>query len=188
MVTYPIERTLPMLARLIAPVLLALSACVPVPIPMIVPLSASGQPVTDQPITRLAQSTPASATVDGTLATVRANAGVPLLVSNAGLDRVAAQYAAELAQGDKLMMGLPTGARAGQRIKAAGVSGCTAGEVISQGYPTAQAALTAWLSNPQQRRILLNPAYANYGFGTAPDAAGRGADVWVIVLLMACAA
>ena len=173
---------------LLLPLVLALSACVPIPIPIIVPLSASGQPVTDQPVRRLAQSTPQSAAVDGILATVRANAGAPLLVSNAGLDRVAAQYAADLAQGDKLMMGLPTGAKAGQRIKAAGISGCTAGEVISQGYPSAEAAVTAWLSSPQQRRILLNPAYANYGFGTAPDAAGRGADVWVIVLLMACAA
>ena len=176
------------LTALMLPLMLALSACVPVPIPMIVPLSASGQPVTNQPILRLAQSTPQSATVDGTLATVRANAGVPPLVSNASLDQVAAQYAAELAQGDKLMMGLPTGPRAGQRIKAAGVSGCTAGEVISQGYPDAQTALTAWLSNPQQRRILLDPAYANYGFGTAADLAGRGADVWVIVLLRACPA
>ena len=178
----------PRLTALLLPLALALSACVPVPIPIVVPLSASGQPVTDQPVRRLGQSTPRSATVDGTLATVRANAGAPLLVSNAALDQVAAQYAADLAQGDKLMMGLPTGARAGQRIKAAGISGCTAGEVISQGYPSAEVALTAWLSNPQQRRILLNPAYANYGFGTAPDAAGRGADVWVIVLLMACAA
>ena len=167
---------------------LALAGCVPVPIPMIVPLSASGQPVTDQPVQRLAQSRPQSGLVDGTLATLRANEGRPPLVSNAALDAVAASYAADLAQGDKLMMGLPTGAKAGQRIKAAGVSGCTAGEVISQGYPTAQAALGAWLSNPQQRRILLNPAYVNYGFGHAADLSGRGADVWVIVLLMACAA
>lgn len=178
----------PRLFALMCSLTLALAGCVGVPIPMIVPLSASGQPVTNQPIQRLAQTEPQSAVVDGTLATVRANDGKPPLVSNSALDRVAAQYAAELAQGDKLMMGLPTGAKAGQRIKAAGVSGCTAGEVISQGYPSAQAAVTAWLASPQQRRILLNPAYANYGFGHAPDAAGRGADVWVIVLLMACAA
>ena len=168
--------------------ILMVTACVPVPIPIVVPLSASGQPVTDQPVQRLGRTPPQSTAVDAALNKVRADNGRPAIASNSALDRVAAQYAAELAQGDKLMMGLPTGARAGQRIKAAGVSGCTAGEVISQGYPTAQAALTAWLSNPQQRRILLNPAYANYGFGTAPDAAGRGADVWVIVLLMACAA
>ena len=180
-----------MSVRFLAPLcaaLLALSACVPVPIPMIVPLSASGQPVTDQPVRRLAGSPPQSATVDATLQKLRADQGRPPLVSNAGLDRVADAYAADLAQGDKLMMGLPTGARAGARIKAAGVSGCTAGELISQGYPTAEAALTAWLGDASKRAILLNPAYANYGFGHAADRAGRGADVWVIVLLMACAA
>jgi uncharacterized protein YkwD len=110
------------------------------------------------------------------------------LVSNSGLDRVAAQYAADLAQGDKLMMGLDTGARAGARIKAAGVSGCTSGEVISQGYPTEGAALRAWLSSPKQAKILMDTRYANYGFGHAADLSGRGADVWVIVLLMPCAA
>ena len=110
------------------------------------------------------------------------------MVSNSGLDRVAAQYAADLAQGDKLMMGLPTGARAEERIKAAGMSGCTAGEVISQGYPNEAAAVTAWLASPAQRKVLMNKAYANYRFGHAADLSGRGADVWVIVLLMACAA
>ncbi|MFZ3581037.1 CAP domain-containing protein [Loktanella sp. DJP18] len=175
-------------SALILSALLALSACVPVPVPLIVPLSASGAPVTDEPVQRLGATAPLSPAVDAALNEVRADNGQSALVSNGTLDRVAAQYAAELAQGDKLMMGLSTGARAGQRIKAAGVSGCTAGEVISQGYPTAQAALSAWLSNPQQRRVLLNPAYVNYGFGHAVDLSGRGADVWVIVLLMACAA
>ncbi len=165
-----------------------LSACVPIPIPMIVPLSASGTPVTDQPVQRLGQTAPQSASVDAALNKARTDNRRPAIASNSALDRVAAQYAAELAQGDKLMMGLPTGAKAGARIRAAGVSGCTAGEVISQGYPTAEDALGAWLSNPQQRKILLNPAYANYGFGRAADLSGRGADVWVIVLLMACAA
>lgn len=161
-----------------------LSACVPVPIPIIVPMGAAAT----GPVQRLGASAPQSATIDQALNAQRAQSGQPPLVSNAALDTVAGQYAAELAVGDKLMMGLPTGAKAGDRIKAAGVSQCTAGEVISQGYPTAGAALGAWLSNPQQRKILLNPRYANYGFGHAADRAGRGADVWVMVLLMACPA
>jgi uncharacterized protein YkwD len=174
------------LSAIFAIAALILSACVPIPI--IVPLSASGQPVSDQPVQRLGETPPQSAAVDAALNKARASAGSAPSVSNSGLDRVAAQYAADLAQGDKLMMGLPTGARAGERIKAAGMSGCTAGEVISQGYPNEAAALTAWLASPAQRKVLMNRAYANYGFGHAADLSGRGADVWVIVLLMACAA
>ena len=167
---------------------LALSACVPIPIPMVVPLSASGQPVTNQPVLALAATPPKSTAVDAALNKARADTGRAPLLSNSGLDQVAAQYAADLAQGDKLMMGLDTGARAGARIKAAGVSGCTSGEVISQGYPTEGAALSAWLSSPKQAKILMDTRYANYGFGHAADLSGRGADVWVIVLLMPCAA
>ena len=165
-----------------------MSACVPIPIPIIVPLSAAGQPLDGQPVQRLGQTPPQSATVDAALNKARTAAGAGPLVSNSGLDRVAAQYAAELAQGDKLMMGGATGPNASARIKAAGVSNCPAGEVISQGYPTASAALSAWLSDSRQSKSLMNPAYANYGFGHAADNAGRGADVWVIVLLRACAA
>ncbi|WP_237061132.1 CAP domain-containing protein [Loktanella sp. M215] len=165
-----------------------MTACVPVPIPLIVPVTASGQPLNGQPVERLGQTQPQSATVDAALNKARTAAGSGPLVSNSGLDRVAAQYAAELAQGDKLMMGTATGPKASARIKAAGVSTCPAGEVISQGYPTASAALSAWLSDPMQSKSLMNPAYANYGFGHAADRAGRGADVWVIVLLRACAA
>ncbi|WP_386683314.1 CAP domain-containing protein [Loktanella sp. R86503] len=176
------------LSALFAAAALALMACVPVPIPMVVPLSASGAPVTDQPVLALGQTAPKSASVDAALNKARSDAGRTLLASNSKLDAVAAQYAADLAQGDKLMMGLDIGARANARVKAAGVSGCTAGEVISQGFPTAEAALGAWLSNPQQSKILLDARYANYGFGHAADLAGRGADVWVIVLLMPCAA
>lgn len=160
-----------------------LSACVPVPIPIIVPAGGAAA----GPVQRLGANAPQNASIDRALNAERAKENRPAVVSNAALDTVAAQYAAELAVGDKLMMGLPTGAKAGARIKAAGVSSCTAGEVISQGYPMAEAALGAWLSNPEQRKILLNPRYANYGFGHAADRAGRGADVWVMVFLMACA-
>ncbi|SHF43401.1 Uncharacterized conserved protein YkwD, contains CAP (CSP/antigen 5/PR1) domain [Loktanella atrilutea] len=163
-----------------------LSACVPVPIPIVVPLSPAGQPIDGQPVVRLGQTPPQSATVDATLNKARTDAGAGPLVSNSGLDRVAAQYAADLAQGDKLMMGTPTGAKATARIKAAGVSDCPAGEVISQGFPSDSAAITSWLSNADQRKTLLNPRYANYGFGHAADRSGRGADVWVVVLLMPC--
>ncbi|SEM68609.1 Uncharacterized conserved protein YkwD, contains CAP (CSP/antigen 5/PR1) domain [Loktanella fryxellensis] len=161
-----------------------LSACVAVPIPVVVPLG--GAAATGAPAQALAGTPPRSAAVDQALNSARAAEGRRALVSNAALDRVADQYAAELAQGDKLMMGLPTGADAGARLRAAGVSNCTAGEVIAQGYPSAGAALGAFLSEPRQRRVLLGGQYANYGLGTAADRAGRGADVWVVVLLMPC--
>jgi uncharacterized protein YkwD len=97
------------LSAIFAIAALILSACMPIPI--IVPLSASGQPVSDQPVQRLGETPPQSAAVDAALNKARTSAGSASLVSNSGLDRVAAQYAADLAQGDKLMMGLPTGAR-----------------------------------------------------------------------------
>ena len=163
---------------------LTLAGCVPIPI--VVPLDGAPPRMMGMPVKALPGDPPKSATVDAALATARANAGSPPLASNAGLDRVAAQYAAELAQGDKLMLGLPTGAKARQRIVAAGLSQCSAGEVISQGFPTEQAAVTAWLSDPRQRKTLVKRSFANYGFGHAPDQSGRGSDVWVIVLLDAC--
>lgn len=162
-----------------------LAGCVVVPVPVVVPL---GGATPAGPVQALAPTPPVSPAVDQALNEIRAQAGTPPIRSNSGLDRVAAQYAADLAVGDKLLMGQPTGARAGARIAAAGVSSCTAGEVLSQGYGSATAALSAWLSNPAQRAVLTQARYANYGIGTAPDRAGRGADVWVIVLLQPCAA
>lgn len=152
-----------------------MTGCIAVPIP--IPIPAGGaQPVA---LTRLAATPPASAQFDRLLTQFRAQNGMPPLVSNAGLDRVAAGHAADQVAGDYIAHRDRAGRNATGRVRAAGVSQCQAGENLARGQRDVDAVFAAWLASPEHRANMLRASYANYGFA-------RQGDVWVLVMLLPC--
>ena len=163
------------MSRLILILALWLSACVPVPI--VLPVGAPQQ--TAQPVQRLASTPPANTQFDAAFAQLRQNAGLPPLLPNVGLDRVAAGHAADMQAGGYVAHRDRQGRKVTDRVPAAGVSSCGAGENLAQGQDNAIEVLRDWARSTGHRANLLDPRYANYGFG-------RAGDSWVLVLLLPC--
>ena len=151
---------------------LAVSACVPVPVPVITVSDGAARQA-------LAGNAPAFAGFERQLNAARTQAGRAPLVSNAALDRVAADFAAELAARGALTHRDRTGGNAMARARRAGVTACGVGENVAQGYGTPDQVFAGWMASPAHRRNMLNATYTNYGIGTADG-------YWVMVMLLPC--
>jgi len=163
--------------------LLALSACIVVPVPLpVVTAAPTGAAVAapQRPVPQgLPGSVPASARFDGLINQFRAQNGRGPLVSNAGLDRVSASYAADLAARGVVQHVDRQGGRATDRVRQAGVATCLAGENLAQGVTSFEEAFAVWLDSPGHRRNMLHRPYVNYGIG-------RAGDVWVLTMMLPC--
>jgi len=87
---------------------------------------------------------------------IRASAGLPPLMEDAGLNSVAAGYAHTLADARWFSHTGPDGSTLGQRLAAAGISG-PAGEVLAMGSNgwSPAAVAQAWLDSAPHRAIIL---------------------------------
>ena len=156
---------------------LAVSACVPVPI--VLPSSADSRALVSRQAVALPSSAPSHPAFHAALNDLRRQAGARPVTANQGLDQVAARYAAEIARTGRLAHRDGQGRKATGRVRAAGVSTCPAGENLARGFQTAAQAFAGWDASPTHRANMTHPGYANYGIG-------RSGDVWVMVLLYPC--
>jgi uncharacterized protein YkwD len=134
---------------------------------------------------------PYPAISDGVLVEVnraRQKAGAAPLQAMAALDRVALEYAYELAERGLLDHRSPTPGRETmvQRIEAGGVAWRRAAENLAfRGGPASDVAVmvvAGWLSSPRHQRNLLDVEYTRSGVGVARAASGTWYVVQVYVL------
>ena len=157
--------------------LVALTACVPVPV--VLPAPAGGGAAVSRQASALPSNSPSRPAFHQALNDLRRQAGARPVTASRDLDVVAARYAAEIARTGRLAHRDRLGRNATGRVRAAGVSTCPAGENLARGYQTALRAFSGWTASPAHRANMTHPRYANYGIG-------QSGDVWVMVLLYPC--
>lgn len=105
-----------------------------------------------------------------TLNAARAQRGLALVQLDPRLNAAATEQSGAMsAQGRAWPFG-PNGETPPQRARAAGFSGRVIGEVVSETYESEVLAIDAWMSNPAQRAILMDPTAQSIGFGVVQDA------------------
>jgi uncharacterized protein YkwD len=115
----------------------------------------------------------------------RQRVGSPPLIASDALDRVAHDYAAELARRGVLDHVSPTPGleTMGQRVEAGGVSWRRAAENLARRTgPAGDVApniVAGWIASPGHAANMLEPAYTRTGTGVARDPVG----VWFVVQL-----
>lgn len=146
--------------------LLALSACVVVPVPI---STKSAQ------VRTLSAATAPDAAFDAQLQAARSRP----IAYNARLAAVARAHAADMQARGYVGHVSPEGKRAGDRAAAAGIPACGIGENVGQGQGSSAEIFAAWMKSRGHRRNMLNPKMASYGLG-------RAGDHWVLVLYTPC--
>ncbi len=136
--------------------LLGLSACVVVPVPL--PVMTISQPQ----VRTLAANVAPDAGFDASFQAARRT---PIRY-NAQLGAIAKAHAADMeARND--------------RAAARGIPGCGIGENIGQGQKSSAEVFAAWMNSAPHRKNMLDPRMASYGF------AGVG-ESWVLVFYAPC--
>jgi uncharacterized protein YkwD len=76
----------------------------------------------------------------------------------------------------------PEGRDAWSRARTAGYRALIVGENIAQGQSSLEEVMTGWMESPEHRKNILNPLYAEAGFGLAVGRNAQGYQVlWVQV-------
>lgn len=93
--------------------------------------------------------------------------GLPALRQNRRLDRAAQRFSDEMVARDFFSHDAPAphASRPPQRIRAAGYHWEAWGEDLATGYPTAVAAVSAWMSDVGHCQNILFPLYRDIGVG-----------------------
>ncbi|MFN3273578.1 MAG: CAP domain-containing protein [Paracoccus sp. (in: a-proteobacteria)] len=105
-----------------------------------------------------------------TLNVRRARSGLAPVQMDPRLNAAAGeQSGAMMAQGRAWPFG-PNGETPPQRARLAGFPGRVIGEVVSETYESEVLAIDAWMSDPAQRAILMDPDARAMGLGVAQDA------------------
>jgi uncharacterized protein YkwD len=109
----------------------------------------------------------------------RAGAGVAPLVVCAPIEAAAQQFAQAMAeQGFFSHTGLD-GSTSDARIHAQGYRGRTTGENIAAGHHSVDAAMQAWMDQPEHHAIIVSPDYKHVGFGLFERASAPLSPYWV---------
>lgn len=146
---------------------LGLSACVVVPVP--IPTFSQG---TVRDLT-------ASAAPDANFHAQLNGARSTPIAYNAQLAAIAQAHAADMEQRGYFDHASPEGQRAADRAATAGLPACGIGENIAQGQTSSDQVFAAWMTSGAHRRNMENPRMKSYGLG-------RAGDHWVLVLYTPC--
>ena len=150
--------------------ILALTACVVVPIPI-----AGGAP--SGPAAPLA-ALPASG-FGALLNRVRADTGLGALAPNARLAAAAQAHAQDMVQRGYFAHQSPSGTLPSARVRAQGYCFRFVAENIASGQQSEQRVMAAWMGSRDHRANMLSPNAREYGLG-------RAGDIWVLVLGSPC--
>lgn len=109
----------------------------------------------------------------------RRQAGCSPVRLHAALGRAARAHSAAMARGHRLTHTGADGSSPADRMRAAGYRVASAGENVTAGSGTAEAAVAVWMRSAPHRDILLTCAYTHAGVGRAK---GSGGPWWTLDL------
>jgi len=109
----------------------------------------------------------------------RKKAGCSAVRLHAALSRAARKHSAAMARNRRLTHTGADGSSPADRMRAAGYRVGSAGENVTAGSGTAEAAVTAWMRSAPHRDILLTCRYTHAGVGRAK---GSGGPWWTLDL------
>jgi uncharacterized protein YkwD len=139
------------------------------PEPAVIPTAAPREPIVPTPVRPAVGPVANAALIDRVAQLInaaRGNAGLEPLSPSPGLMESAQRQARTLAEADRLTHTAPEGSPLESRVQAAGYAGWTAlAEVLAAGPASPEAAVALWLSSPEHRGHLLDPALTELGVG-----------------------
>ena len=150
-------------------IILGLSACVPIIIP--IPIAT----VSNQQVRTLVSSQAPDAGFDAQFQNVRSKP----IAHNAQLAAVARAHAVDMDRRGYFSHNSPEGISSGARAAAAGIPACGIGESIAKGQMSSAEVFAGWMASEGHRRNMVNTGMASYGLG-------RAGDTWVLMLYQHC--
>jgi uncharacterized protein YkwD len=112
----------------------------------------------------------------------RARFGIGALRLDPELSRIAADYARQMAEADKMTHSLNAESKIGPRLKAAGWEFAAAGENIAAGYRTLAEAFSGWRDSPAHDRGMKDPEMTVMGIGIAQNPGSKYKVFWCLIL------
>lgn len=103
----------------------------------------------------------------------RTSRGIPALISDARLGRIAGLKAVDMRDLDYFSHTSPTYGTPDQMLRRFGVTFNSWAENIAWGYQTPESVVAAWMNSPGHRANILNPAYTRTGAGWASGGSRR---------------
>ena len=122
-----------------------------------------------------------SSSATGTLAGIRASAGLGPLVADAQLERAALQQAGYMAQRGRMSHTTGWGKDFRSRVRDNGISG-VAGENIAEGRFDLDKLFDIWMHSPGHRRNMLDPDFSRFGLAYVRDGRNSSLRYWSLVL------
>lgn len=104
---------------------------------------------------------------------LRASAGAQALTLNAELTAAAATHSRDMSVQNRPWHFGSDGSSPVVRVQRTGYPGTMLGENISETYENEVETLTAWMSVPETRNVLMNPRAVNVGFSWYQEPSGK---------------
>lgn len=122
-----------------------------------------------------------SSSATGTLASLRATAGLGPLVPDTQLEQAALQQAGYMASRERMSHTTGWGKDFASRVKDNGIAGAAA-ENIAEGRFDQQKLFDIWAHSPGHRRNMLDPRFTRFGLAYVRDGRDSSLRYWALVL------
>lgn len=122
-----------------------------------------------------------SSSATGTLASLRATAGLGPLVPDSQLEQAALQQAGYMASRERMSHTTGWGKDFASRVKDNGIAGAAA-ENIAEGRFDQQKLFDIWAHSPGHRRNMLDPRFTRFGLAYVRDGRDSNLRYWALVL------
>lgn len=157
---------------ILAPVLLALSACAPAPVPN-PPMGPDGRPA--QVVYRVSEADLPRIQIRALDAvnTLRARAGVPQLQLDSRLNAAAATHSRDMSVQARAWHFGSDGSSPFDRAARVGYSGTVIGELVSETFENELETIAAWMLERDTRNVLVDPQAREMGFAFHQDPNGK---------------
>lgn len=122
-----------------------------------------------------------SSSATGTLASIRASAGLAPLVPDRQLEQAALQQAGYMAQRRRMSHTTGWGKDFASRVKGNGIAGAAA-ENIAEGRFDLEKLFDIWVHSSGHRRNMLDPRFTRFGLAYVRDGSDGNLRYWSLVL------
>ncbi|RWH79340.1 MAG: CAP domain-containing protein [Mesorhizobium sp.] len=122
-----------------------------------------------------------SASAVGTLAGIRASAGLEPLVPDPQLEQAALQQSGYMARGGRMTHSTGWGKGFAARVKGNGIAGAAA-ENIAEGRFDQRKLFDIWMHSAGHRRNMLDPRFTRFGLAYVRDGRDSSLRYWSLVL------
>ncbi|MEP1767287.1 MAG: CAP domain-containing protein [Sulfitobacter sp.] len=112
--------------------------------------------------------------------TLRSNSALPIIVLDSQLTAAAATHSRDMQVQNRPWHFGSDGSSPVDRVRRAGFPGKLVGEVISETYESELETLGAWMSQPDTRRVIMDPEARRMGFSWFQESNGK--IWWTLVM------